>query len=192
LYNCTLVGNSAGVGGGAGSSALYNSIAYFNSATNGANYDTNSVLDYCCTAPLPTNGIGNIDLNPLFVDYASGNLRLQSNSPCINTGNNDYVTNSTDLDGNPRIAAGTVDMGAYECQPSISGGQFGGTAYSPGAGFSFAFSGATIGQPYRIQTSSSLAADSWTVLTNFIYTGPVIITNASSGSTTRFYRAVSP
>jgi hypothetical protein len=116
FYNCTLTGNSAGWGGGAFTSTLYNCIVYFNSASVGANYDSSCTPNYCCTAPLPTNGVRNITNAPLFIDYTNGNLRLQSNSPCINAGNNAYVTTTTDLDGNPRIVNGTVDIGAYEYQ----------------------------------------------------------------------------
>jgi hypothetical protein len=84
------------------------------------NYDTNSTLNYCCTIPLPASGIGNITNNPLFVNPAGGNFQLQSNSPCINAGNNAYVDSTTDLNGNPRIVGGTVDIGAYEYQTSES------------------------------------------------------------------------
>jgi parallel beta-helix repeat protein len=120
LYNCTLTGNSAYYGGGVYDSTLYNCIVFFNSATAGANYDTNSTLNYCCTTPDP-GGTGNITNEPLFISLTTGNTRLQSNSPCINAGNNAYVSTATDLDGRPRIVDGTVDMGAFEFQPGISG-----------------------------------------------------------------------
>lgn len=206
LYNCTLIGNRTisasfyyngqwyyhyGVIGGADSCGLYNCIVYNNSG-NSPNYGTSGTLNHCCTTPLPTNGVGNITNAPLFVNEAGGNLRLQTNSPGINAGNNDYVTTTTDLDGNPRIAGGTVDMGAYEFQPCITGGQFCDTACSSFTGFSFTFSGAIVGQPYRIQTSAHLAAGSWTDLTNFIYTGPIVITDPSAAGPKKFYRAVSP
>jgi hypothetical protein len=118
LDNCTLIGNSALSGGGAYAGTLNNCVIYFNTATNGANYlqDEYSHLDYCCTTPMPTNGIGNITNVPQFVDYTRGNLRLQSASPCINSGNNTYVSTGGDLDGNPRIVSRIVDIGAYEYQ----------------------------------------------------------------------------
>jgi hypothetical protein len=54
------------------------------------------------------------------VDFAGGNFRLQSNSPCIDAGLSAYVSSSLDLDGRPRIVNGTVDVGAYEFQTNVS------------------------------------------------------------------------
>ncbi len=119
LYNCTLVGNSArelSGGGAADWSTLYNCIVYSNTAPLQANYDLSVTLDYCCTTPIPTNGLGNIALDPLFADPANGDLRLRPASPCINSGRNANAPTQLDLDGNPRIVSGTVDIGAYEYQ----------------------------------------------------------------------------
>jgi hypothetical protein len=129
INNCTVTGNTATSGGGAAGveggngwgwhflhfCSLTNSIVNFNTATNGDNY-WESKVNYCCTTPMLTNGVGNITNAPLFKDYAGGDLRLQSNSPCINAGNNACVPSATDLDGNPRIVNSTVDIGAYEYQ----------------------------------------------------------------------------
>ena len=82
-----------------------------------------TILNQCCVTPAPTSssdGGGNLTNAPLFVDYAAGNLRLQSNSPCINAGLNAAAPGATDLDGFPRISGGTVDIGAYEFQNPAS------------------------------------------------------------------------
>jgi hypothetical protein len=116
LNNCTVTGNSAlDLGGGAHSGTLKNCIVYYNIAANGPNY-FGSALTNSCTTPLPS-GPSNIEDEPLFEDTNGwSNVRLQPNSPCVNAGNNASATTSTDLDGNPRVAGGTVDMGAYEFQ----------------------------------------------------------------------------
>jgi hypothetical protein len=76
------------------------------------------------------DGEGNIDAEPKFITpvepnsapSSDGNLRLKSSSPAVDSGSNNAVTVSTDLDGEPRIVDGdaggapTVEMGAYEYQ----------------------------------------------------------------------------
>ncbi|HIJ53736.1 MAG TPA: right-handed parallel beta-helix repeat-containing protein [Planctomycetes bacterium] len=75
-------------------------------------------------------GEGNIDTDPCFVDlgywdadgvWVDGDYHLLPGSPCIDTGDPNYVTepNETDLDGRPRIIDGRIDMGAYEYSPPI-------------------------------------------------------------------------
>ena len=133
LYNCTVVSNSAfAVGGGVeasiirSSSLLYNCVIYYNSAPSNSNYDVpgssspGSILNCCCTTPIPPGGTGNITNVPLLLNFNAGDFHLQSNSPCINAGNNAYVSSTNDLDGNLRISGGTVDIGAYEFQNPAS------------------------------------------------------------------------
>jgi hypothetical protein len=123
--NCTVVSNSAVSAGGvwftyapAAALNVLNDILYWNSATTDPDFHgdfggTNN-LAWCCNPA----GLGNhsISNSPLFVDADHGDFRLSPGSPCINAGRNSYVTISTDMDGNPRIVGGTVDIGAFEFQ----------------------------------------------------------------------------
>jgi hypothetical protein len=130
LNNCLLTRNmGTGYGGGAHYAILNNCTVALNDqgaycsflnnciiASNTVNGAGTERFNHCCTTPLPSNGTGNFTNAPLFVDLAGGDLHLQSNSPCINAGNNACVTTTMDLDGDSRIVSGTVDIGAYEYQ----------------------------------------------------------------------------
>jgi hypothetical protein len=70
-------------------------------------------------------GEGNIDADPYFVSpgfwdtngvWIGGDYHLLADSPCINSGDPNYVgePDETDLDGRPRVMGGRIDMGAYE------------------------------------------------------------------------------
>ena len=131
VFNCTIVGNSAISNGGGFTCSVgmiqpatfmaYNSIILSNSAPSGGNYSLGDWAKFrginCCTEP--TSGPFNFTFDPFFVDPGHGDFRLQSNSPCINAGNNGDIFNvptSVDLAANPRISGGTIDVGAYEFQ----------------------------------------------------------------------------
>jgi hypothetical protein len=114
VNNCTIVGNTAQRGGGDLGSGLNNCILYYNGPAEDSNFDWSSSLSFCCTVPLPSSGVANFTNAPLFIDLAAGDFHLRTNSPCINAGDNAVVTTPFDLEGNPRIIGGTVDIGAYE------------------------------------------------------------------------------
>jgi hypothetical protein len=118
LTNCTVIGNAVPNTGGGGlhNATAANSIIYYNTGTLDSNYAGSTVLHYCCTTPSPTNGGNNIIYDPLLEDKA----RLQSSSPCINAGHNLSAGSATDLEGQPRISGGAVDMGAHEFQNPAS------------------------------------------------------------------------
>ena len=124
MTHCTLIYNEANSdGGGTYSGVLNNCIVYRNVSQNAANH-THSTMQYCCTTPDP-GGIGNVTNDPQFADAAAGNYRLQAISPGIDAGDKAFVSGTTDLDGNPRIMYGAVDMGAYEAQLAGAGTWFG-------------------------------------------------------------------
>jgi hypothetical protein len=104
---------------------ITNCIIYDNFAPTNMNYSpTNTLSLYCCTMPLPSVPSGhnnsNITNDPAFVSLAGGDFHLSLNSPCINSGNNAFVTTAIDLNGNPRVVGGTVDIGSYEYQTPVS------------------------------------------------------------------------
>ncbi len=122
LFRCTLSDNRAGPGregywGSAGvdSCTLSGCIVYGNTLITGESSDVyNSTATYSCFGS-SVSGTGNIVADPLFVDAANGDYRLQSGSPCIDSGSNAGVTwQFLDVAGVHRKIGASVDMGCHE------------------------------------------------------------------------------
>jgi len=97
-----------------------------------------SLVTYCCLReayifkgdydefePIDFAGTGNnINQNPLFVlsatDSEEGDYHLLPESPCINVGDPDFAdSNKLDIDGQPRVLDGRIDIGADEVLSKI-------------------------------------------------------------------------
>ncbi|MHC4642173.1 MAG: right-handed parallel beta-helix repeat-containing protein, partial [Planctomycetota bacterium] len=112
IRNCTFSRNNRAIeyDGGA-TAALTNCIVWENTEPFYA--DT---INYSCVQGSWDTGTGNITEDPLFVDASNGDYHLLEESPCIDTGDPNYLAepNETDLDGRSRVIGGRIDMGAYE------------------------------------------------------------------------------
>ena len=138
LANCTITSNSSRHHGGIYfcnngdlNIELTNCILWNNSDSSGNGESAQIWLGSFNTALVNYNcvqgwtgllaGIGNTGADPCFVDPVNGDYHLLQTSPCINAGdpNHPYDPNETDLDGNPRIIDGRIDMGALEYLPPL-------------------------------------------------------------------------
>jgi parallel beta-helix repeat protein len=134
LFNCTFSKNSCIYDGGgmysyACSPAVTNCIFWGNQADGSGdeiyNYSADPNFAYCDIEGCKPGGVwdpnfgtdlgGNIDSDPCFVNPYANDFHLDSDSPCIDTGdpNGDYDF-QIDIDGQPRVMVEGVDMGADE------------------------------------------------------------------------------
>src|SRR5262249_36864843 len=106
------------------------SILWDNSAYTGTTIapqlDSDSAiitLTYCDVQDCSACGSNDIGSDPVFVNPSTSNFRLQSTSPCKDSGNNTPTTQAgitADLDGSTRILFSVVDRGSYEFSAAIT------------------------------------------------------------------------
>jgi|GEM_PF-1292790 len=113
IENNTIANNGTGIRSLESNTMLvYNNIFWGNTSNIDANF--NGTVDFNIMEGGYALGTSISTADPMFVNEAGDNYRLQSGSPGINTGNNAYASTPRDLDGNIRVENGQVDMGAYE------------------------------------------------------------------------------
>ena len=127
VVNCTFVNNGMnGIKWVAGAVAITNSIIWGHMTADLSGFGAGQLANVGYSAfavPNTQHSVnGCITNNPLFVNAAMNDYRLQTKpvaSLAINVGFNDlsWMTAGKDLDGQPRIRGGIIDMGAYETVP---------------------------------------------------------------------------
>ncbi len=130
MTNCSFQGNSATVSGGVAylvnnASPVFTNDVFWNNTENntiqgggsspGTATITYSLIDQAQVPPGEGNKI--TSTNP-FVSTTSNVLR--DGSPAIDMGLNSANDTGTDLAGNARVFNGTIDMGAYESQTTVT------------------------------------------------------------------------
>ncbi|ACT92081.1 right-handed parallel beta-helix repeat-containing protein [Dyadobacter fermentans] len=132
ITNCTITGNTTTGPGSVGIANLGNSgpkirncIIYGNQLGVFSEPSSSPTIEYSLVDPNPPtdpNAPQPPGIDPLFVNAAAGNYRLQPCSPGVNTGFNYFQAGltpdlsglNTDLESKPRIREHMTDMGAYE------------------------------------------------------------------------------
>jgi hypothetical protein len=115
IINSTITGNDSGFAGGMHvfGGTIVNSIIWGNTG-NEQIWGTSNITFSNIEGGY--EGIGNLDVDPMFVDPESGDFHLMSSSPLIDAGRTTAVPSGVivDVDGDPRVIAARVDMGADE------------------------------------------------------------------------------
>ncbi len=136
VVNCTFAANAAPSGSdlfsGFGDMSVVNSILWGSTVpTVAANSSTVTVWSSdvqgalaggVWSLPGVTDGGGNLDADPLFINSTAGDFRLNEGSPCIDSGDSASVPAdyTVDLAGGVRLSGSAVDLGAYEVQQDLT------------------------------------------------------------------------
>ncbi|BEG99905.1 right-handed parallel beta-helix repeat-containing protein [Bacteroides sedimenti] len=124
VANCAVNNCYAADKGGGIFADIYSTVAYCaasNNKTGSGGPDISGGLQMSNISPFvetayikPTSYIGIATTEAQQAELLSANWRLREASPCINAGIQTSVVTNNDIDGNPRIQYGLIDIGAYE------------------------------------------------------------------------------
>ena len=133
IIGCTICDNQARFQGGgvyfyAGSPVLTNSILWGNTADNNLQQIKTTYIPSCnlsvtyCNVQGGWSGAGNINTDPCFIDSSAGDYHLLPILPCLDAGDPNYspAPHEFDIDGEPRVMGGRVDIGADEVSDMLA------------------------------------------------------------------------